>query len=142
VKLTHSRSYLQPTDQVLVMESVDLSSGSGSGGSEVPDAIEVQLLKDTSVGTKRKRDAESEGIGTTTMTRSRSAQKTPWGEYFERLEEITLSKNVGKPWNIIVLVNRTPRPRHLQGAIIKYTNSLFQHPPLIEACRCQSRDQC
>jgi hypothetical protein len=30
---------------------------------------------------------------------------------------------VGKPWNIIVLGNRTPRPRHLQGAIIKYINS-------------------
>jgi hypothetical protein len=27
-----------------------------------------------------------------------------------------------KPWNIIVLRNRTPRPRHLQGAIIKYIN--------------------
>jgi hypothetical protein len=47
---------------------------------------------------------------------------------------------VRKAWNIIVLVSRTPRPRQLQGAIIKYINILFQHPPLIEACRCQSRD--
>jgi hypothetical protein len=31
-------------------------------------------------------------------------------------------RSVGKPWNIIVLGNRTPRPQHLQGAIIKYIN--------------------
>jgi hypothetical protein len=36
-----------------------------------------------------------------------------------------VAPTVGKSWNIIVLGNRTPRPRHLQGAIIKYIKILF-----------------
>jgi hypothetical protein len=45
--------------------------------------------------------------------------------------------SIKKSRKIIVPGNRTPRPRHLQGAI----KHIFQHPPLIEACRCQSRDK-
>jgi hypothetical protein len=40
--------------------------------------------------------------------------------------------HVGEAWTIIVLGNRTPRPRHLQGAMIKYTNTSFV--VLIRAC--------